>query len=61
MNHIIQWPYQLRSGHSDNPAEGADPMDAVNWIVHGKHAEAPECACPVIAAFVNRRKRCNAG
>ena len=23
MNHIIQWPYYLRRGHSDNPAEGA--------------------------------------
>src|SRR4051812_11422479 len=54
MNGIITWPYHLRRGHSDNPAEGACAMDAVNWLVHGKHGDAPECACPVIAAYVVR-------
>jgi hypothetical protein len=29
-------------------------MDAVNWLVHGRHGDAPECACPVIAAYVIR-------
>ena len=51
---IITWPYELRRGHSDNPAEGACAMDAVNWLVHGKHGDAPECACPVIATYVTR-------
>ena len=51
---IVTWPYRLRKGHSDNPAEGACAMDAVNWLVHGKHGDAPECACPVIAAYVIR-------
>ena len=27
-------------------------MDAVNWLVHGKHGGHPECSCPVIATFV---------
>ena len=46
------WPYTLRRGHSDNPAEGACAMDAVNWLVHGGHGDTPECACPVIGAYV---------
>jgi hypothetical protein len=29
-------------------------MDAVNWLVHGKHGDQPECACPVIGAYVIR-------
>lgn len=52
MNSIITWPYILRRGHSGNPAEGACGMDAVNWLVHGQHGDQPQCACPVIAAFV---------
>jgi len=52
MTQFITWPYVLRKGHSDNPAEGACAMDAVNWLVHGKHGDAPECACPLIARFV---------
>jgi hypothetical protein len=49
---IITWPYVLRKGHSDNPAGGACAMDAVNWLAHGKHGDRPECACPVIGAYV---------
>ena len=49
---MITWPYRLRKGHSDDPAEGACAMDAVNWLVHGRHGDQPECACPVIGAFV---------
>ena len=49
---IMTWPYTLRNGHSDNPAEGACAMDAINWLVHGKHGDAPECACPIISAYV---------
>ena len=50
----IQWPYVLRRGHSDNPAEGACAMDAVNWLMHGKHGDTPECACRLIGAYVIR-------
>src|SRR5437899_1834786 len=49
---IVTWPYTLRRGHSSNPAEGSCAMDAVNWLVHGKHGDAPECACPVISQYV---------
>jgi hypothetical protein len=51
---LITWPYLLRRGHTDNPAEGACAMDAINWLAHGRHGDAPECACPVIAAYVMR-------
>ena len=50
----VTWPYHLRSGHSADPAQGACAMDAVNWLVHGKHGDTPECACPVIASYVIR-------
>ena len=46
------WAYTLRRGHSANPAGGACAMDAVNWLVHGRHGDQPACACPVIGAYV---------
>jgi hypothetical protein len=49
---MIVWPYVLRKGHSENPAEGACAMDAVNWLVHEQHGDRPACACPVIGAYV---------
>ena len=49
---MITWPYILRAGHSDTPDGGACAMDAINWLVHGKHGAAPECACPTIASYV---------
>lgn len=52
MQPIITWPYVLRRGHSKNPAGGACAMDAINWLVHGKHGDKPDCACPVIGKYV---------
>ena len=49
---FVTWPYFLRAGHSNDPAQGACAMDAVNWLVHGEHGDAPACACPVITAYV---------
>jgi len=49
---VITWPYRLRKGHSDDPSQGACAMDAINWLVHGKHGDQPGCACPVIGAYV---------
>lgn len=49
---MITWPYVLRAGHVDDPAGGACAMDAVNWLIHGKHGDAPVCASPVIGKFV---------
>lgn len=46
------WPYTLRAGHSWNPADGACAMDAINWLVHGKHGDRPECACRLMSDFV---------
>ncbi len=48
----LAWPYRLTAGHSNDPARGACAMDAVNWLVHGKHGDQPKCACPVIGRFV---------
>ena len=48
----VTWPYVLRRGHSDNPADGACAMDALNWLAHGEHGDAPECAAPCIRDFV---------
>ena len=50
----VTWPYVLRRGHSDDPSQGACAMDAINWLVHGKHGDAPACACPVISAYVRQ-------
>lgn len=49
---MIVWPYVLHPGHSNDPAYGACAMDAISWLVHGEHSDAPVCACPVITAFV---------
>ena len=49
---MTDWQYQLKRGHSDTPENGSCAMDAVNWLVHGVHGDAPECASPVIRAFV---------
>jgi hypothetical protein len=46
------WTYTLRRGHSADPSGGACAMDAVNWLVHGRHGDRPECACPVIGRYV---------
>ena len=52
MTQFVTWPYVLHRGHSDDPSKGACAMDAVNWLVHGKHGDAPTCTCPIIGGFV---------
>lgn len=52
MQDFIMWPYVLRAGARNDPSQGACAMDAINWLVHGRHGDAPECACPVITSFV---------
>ena len=49
---MIVWPYVLRRGHADDPSQGACAMDAINWLAHGRHGDAPECACPIITRYV---------
>lgn len=46
------WTYTLRRGHGNDPGNGACAMDAINWLVHGKHGDQPECACPVVGRYV---------
>ncbi len=48
----LSWPYVLRKGHSNTPSSGACALDAINWLVHGKHGDEPECVDPIIANFV---------
>jgi len=51
MQNIVPWPYQLRAGHSKNPAEGACIMDAINWLMHGRHGDHPLCVDPIFVPF----------
>jgi hypothetical protein len=46
------WPYVLIRGHTDDASTGACAMAAVSWLMHGKHSDKPECACPVLTSFV---------
>lgn len=51
-NKMFTWEYTLRRGHSKNPFSGACAMDAVSWLVYGRHGDTPECVSPVIATYV---------
>jgi hypothetical protein len=42
----------LIKGHTDDASTGACAMAAVSWLMHGKHSDKPECACPVLTSFV---------
>jgi hypothetical protein len=45
------WRYDLRSGKTDHPANGACLFDAGMWLVYGKIGDDPPCSCPVIRAY----------
>jgi len=45
------WQFDLRSGNSPDPREGACLLDAVSWFEYGTLGDHPACVCPVIAAF----------
>jgi len=51
MQNMVSWPYKLTCGHSDNPADGACIMDAINWLVHGQHGDTPPCVDPIFINF----------
>lgn len=42
----------LSSGSHKNPADGMCVMEAVAWISGEPFSDQPECACPVISAFL---------
>ena len=48
------WPYELRRGNSLSPSDGACTMDAVSWFAAGRLGDHPQCACPVLTAYVAR-------
>jgi hypothetical protein len=52
MRMLTTWPYTLRRGHTPNPADGACAMDAINWLVHGRHGDTPQCVSPVLVGYV---------
>lgn len=47
-------PLILRRGAHSTRDEGMCAMEAVAYIAGEPHSDSPECACPVIAAFVRR-------
>ena len=42
----------LKSGSHATREEGVCAMEAVAWLAGEPHSDAPECASPVIAAFL---------
>jgi hypothetical protein len=49
MDHIV-----LSHGAHETRGHGVCLLEAVAWFANEKHSDAPECACPVIAAFGRR-------
>lgn len=45
---------RLESGSHEMRERGVCAMEAVAWIAGEPHSDHPQCACPVIAAFVRR-------
>ena len=44
--------YHLRSGSHTDVESGMCAMEFVAWLAEEPHSDAPECACPVLSAFV---------
>ncbi len=44
----------LLSGSHGSAKKGLCALEAVAWLAKEKHSDAPQCACPVVAAFVRR-------
>ena len=42
----------LESGAHNTFAEGACVMEMLAWVAREQHSDHPQCACPVIAAFL---------
>ncbi len=41
----------LKTGSHSNRSQGVCLMEAVAWMAGEKHSDAPQCACPSLAAF----------
>ena len=44
--------FDLRAGGHDSLASGACVMEAVSWVAGEPWSDHPQCACPVIGAFL---------
>ena len=42
----------LKSGGHESVSDGLCAMEAVAWLAGEPHSDRPECACPVLAAYV---------
>ena len=51
MNRLLD-QFPLRSGAHDRRDDGMGAMEMVAWLAGELHTDEPQCACPVIAAFV---------
>jgi hypothetical protein len=45
---------RLRSGGHRSPEDGMCVMEAVAYVAGEPHSDHPECACPIISAFLRR-------
>jgi hypothetical protein len=45
---------RLRSGGHKSPEDGMCVMEAVAFVAGEPHSDHPECACPIISAFLRR-------
>ena len=44
--------YQLMQGSHSDFEGGMCAMEFVAWLAEEPHSDAPDCACPVLAAFM---------
>ena len=44
----------IQSGSHEEFSHGVCAMEAVAWLAGEQHSDHPECACPVISAFMRR-------
>jgi hypothetical protein len=44
--------FPLRRGAHDRRSDGMCAMEMVSWLAGEEHSDEPQCACPVIAAYV---------
>lgn len=44
----------LLAGNHASPEDGLCAMEAVAWLAGEVHSDAPECTCPVLAAYVRK-------
>jgi hypothetical protein len=51
MNRLLD-QFPLRHGAHSSPRDGMCAMELVAWLAGEPHSDEPECACPVLSAYV---------